>query len=325
MKTKRYVFGLVLSAWLTASALGCAPDRDTDDYSNDRYAKDLARMEPVIGTYTGELLDSKNRSLGILVVAIDHESLTLPNPQTQKNVRIASLKGVMNLYGSRTGTLQLNNGLFDDKRGEFQASADSDALRAGGVAPMSLHAKLDGDTLTGVLAPSGYSKFPAHFTLRKGALGAESQSQVASDAPNAAWRDETYTHVFEGKGRFREADRKWGKDVPVRIVFTDGVTDTTDLFYTALLQRRTVGIVVQRLDVDVRFSFARATFDVPLGTIVGATPWPSNNIGNLGDPVVGLINCQFLARTELKVSRWGCRLENTAGAKFGELDVSFVE
>ena len=176
------VFGLFVLA------VGCAPDRTTEDYQRQKLQEDLAEYEQVVGTFSGSIMFSEKKAgdLTLVVEARTQVARNATGVSEQQPVLFGRLifQGEQS-YSSRSVVFDFTDAFFDENGGTFQVNipinAQSTGLGAGGEKPqdsgsksgfgqtqkLDLTASLSGELLSGTLSATGFSDYGARFELKR--------------------------------------------------------------------------------------------------------------------------------------------------------------
>lgn len=162
---------------------GCAPERSTEEYRNERMLEERAAIEQVRGEYTGVLVRSdgsdRGTPIGTLRLRLSPQNESAPAPDQLSVERRIALRIDLFLDAEGLPTLTFLQGALDRGRRGFQAST-AIVLASGSSTQLDIIAAWDGAELQGELRSSSASRSSATFRLARLAAPAADTASAAS-------------------------------------------------------------------------------------------------------------------------------------------------
>jgi len=147
--------------------LGCAKDKNMDDFRRDQLQQSLSRISAVSGSYFGNVISRIDGSnLGSIILKFQAKTdvqISTGQISSQQNVTVS---GSLRFRSISTSEVSFENGFYDDQTGDFQVVVPIN--QPGGiVANLALIGVVHGDSWAGSLEIKGQSEFGADLNLSK--------------------------------------------------------------------------------------------------------------------------------------------------------------
>jgi hypothetical protein len=266
--------GLAAIFGLAILVTGCVGDKTVDQYHDDQVQAKLAQLQPIVGSYNGELDSTDGSKLGTMSLRIDTDTIVTNTTDDTGTNRTVAPRGTITYHGVTDATLTFTNAYYNQDTGVFQASiAISTTTAPAGSTSVSTGAatatdtlKLDGSISNGVFTGSiyleGAEEYGGHFSIVKNAPTASTSSGPSPVSNRATVLDDEKDPI-SGRRTFPLVD---GQATPATMVFNRPTTTPEQDFEAivspmALIQ---VSIVIgtgTAGDVDYSLLFNNAHFD----------------------------------------------------------------
>ncbi len=147
--------------------LGCAKDKNMDDFRRAQLQESLSRISAVSGSYFGAVISKIDGSnLGSIALKFQAKTDIQSASGQVSNQQNATVSGSIRLQSITTSEISFDNGFYDDLTGVFQVIVP--ITQPGGVvANLVLDGVVQGDNWIGSLEIKGHPEFGAELNLSK--------------------------------------------------------------------------------------------------------------------------------------------------------------
>lgn len=266
MKTSTSQLVLLLGAALFLSA--CVKDKDIDDYKREKAQKDLAQLQAIEGSYTGLIVDSRNKKIlgGFGLELSAQYRTTNPNDGTAP-VGEPTLVSKLHFEDFSSFSFPTDQSYYNPDSGAYESDFNIPVAGQPGTAyKFNISGQVGAGHLVGHLEGGDGSSSGADFDL---VLNGPDIHDLAQKRETAGWENASIS--FEAK---QVIDMGAGP-APSHIVLTTAFSkfmQPSDHFENVFLYDQKNIQVDWVLDGDVHVTFTSALWDQQTGEVVGNTP-----------------------------------------------------
>lgn len=142
--------------------IGCAQDKNMEDYRREQLQQNLFRIASVSGAYTGSVVSKiDGTNLGVITLKFQARTNVHESTNDVSNQQNATVSGSLNFQSLTSAEVVFDNGFYDDLSGAFQVTIPSARLSLTGI--------VHGDSWIGTIEANGQPEFGAHLSLQKNA------------------------------------------------------------------------------------------------------------------------------------------------------------
>ncbi len=271
---------LSIVVMLFAALLGCAKDMNADDYKEIQRKRDVAKLQPAVGTYTGTLKSLKTGvNLGAVKMKIEVDTKSQgdsgdPGRAVGKTV----LKTDLEFKGALSATATASDGYFDPTTGHFNTMINIKRLAAVPTLPIPPEAAI---AIDGLINPDGsfsgsiygkegnveYKEDGASFHLQRSGPSLEEINKASAPDQGLFFTQANYA----GGSTFMTARDDNGKFVvkPVNLVLLKPSRSPPEQDFVELLLPTKPVIATLNFSDSMRLQFSNAVLDRRTGLLGG--------------------------------------------------------
>ncbi len=258
---------------LTFLALCSCGNRNLEDYNREKAHRDEQRIQSAVGSYRGEMVNSRSREvLGLIQVDLHPDRLINVESQSETSALKASL-----LFSGKSPTyLNSSRTYYDWEAGRVNAEFSVPGSKQTSTIILRMDAKFTSGKLKGSIESLGFEKDSAEFELTKEKRDENSKSFFRSGQTSKSLngKDEielVYSGLLDGN----EGDTSASK---ISLMITNSDSDPALKFAELLAPQKTVRAVMAisrndpprrqgRLRDGFSVNFTNGVWDPSLGTL----------------------------------------------------------
>jgi hypothetical protein len=271
---------LSVTALFVTTFLGCAKDMNADDYKEIQRKRDVGKLLPATGTYTGTL-KSRKTGVNLGAVKIKIEVDTKSQGDSSDPGRAAGkvvLKAGLEFKGALSATASAADAFFDPTIGHFNTSISIKRQAAVSGLPVPAEAAIDID---GVISPDGafsgliygkegnveYKEDGASFHLQRSGPSLEEINKASAPDQSLFFTQAN----FAGSSTFVMTRDEAGKFVvkPVNLVLLKPSRSTPEQDFVELLLPTKPLLATLNFSDSMRLQFSNAVLDRRTGLLGG--------------------------------------------------------
>ena len=277
-----------LSLILALGLTGCSRDRDTDDYRKEKVLEELARLNTISGTYTGELKSrATGEKLGNISVQLQADTTADRTPDGTRTEERPVLRTRVSYIGQHPLTLVFSAASYDSTANTIKSqSAVTKTDKT--VYQVDLIGVIKGDSLEGSIQAFGYPENAAVFVANKGVQPTE-QGDLPPDFRefNQSYIGSTVTSAN-------------GTQISPRLRILSNPLSREEEFLELVLPIRNVRATLS-LGLNAEVVFSQARWDEQTGNLQGIAELGTSDIKtNI------LLKCHQTNIPGLQIPGWSC-------------------
>ena len=249
MQKSAIIFAVLLSL------VGCAKDRNVEDFQREKRAEDMAKLQTVAGVYSGILYSIDEKPLGALSISVvpDTKIGATNTNSTQSPVLI----GNVTFSGTQKVSANFEQSSYDNDNKSFKALV---GIRSGGNENIKIEISgvFQNESFNGRIEATGFSENGGHFSLAKGV----SLSQITK--PGNAVPSLPEALSYRGTMKFRSS----GKVEPVQMTVLLKKSTEEERFLQLLMPVRKVEASL-RFNSGLVLAFANSEWDLRVHSLLG--------------------------------------------------------
>lgn len=268
---------IIISLLITVLFVSCAKDKSLPDYQADQLQQSISRINAISGEYNGLIISKvDNTSLGNIKLKFQAATNIQTSSSNVYNTQTVMVNGSLTFQGLTSADVTFENGVYDDKTGNFQAIIPI-TLNGGVTSKLSLIGQITGDQWIGSVQVTGQPDFGAYLNLSKNApksnvsnieAGGTRMEQIKRTSLTYIGTYQLENVIYQAKMNFINRD-----NLPVQS------------FYKLLTPARQIDVNCNFTDFEL--NFPNANLDDQMGTLNG-----HDGINQRGKPVASTLYCQ---------------------------------
>ena len=273
---------LIISA-LILVLVGCAKDKNVDDWRAEKAAQLAAKNQEAIGIFQGPLTAEKDGSaFGGLSIQIQNDTIPQRNPDGTGSEVASGIKGTISFMdgNQKLSTFVFASASYTPENHYFRAAVNV-PLVANQTGTINVYGTISGSSLNGQLDANGLTMLGGNFQLSRGGDMKSAALRAPKLDPKAA--NPIFKRSYTGTVNYDDA--RTPQVIPVDIALRQG--STKEQFYNHFSQDRAATVIFHlHKGVDLP---CVATVDDVSGNIIGTYDSSVDSI-----PVHGDLNCWSL-------------------------------
>lgn len=257
---------LVCVAVATSFMVGCAKDKNMQDYQSEQVQQQVAKINAVAGTYSGEAISNlDSTSLGAIKLNFKPNTVIQAGNSTNVNTsQTVTVNGQINIAGLTSASVSFNNGNYNDITGDFQATIPVTMLDKS-TKNIDLIGHISGDQFTGTLSVDGVINYQANLSLTKNAAAPNVDKLEIAGARIQQIKKTSSTSRYIGERN------KGTETVQAQLYFVSKDNLPEQQLYKLISPKRMIDVNLNMNNKDSWIiNLPNSTIDDSLGTIEGS-------------------------------------------------------
>lgn len=268
MKANNYKWPRILLL-IPLLLVGCGKDQSLEDYRQKKVSEEISHLEEIVGTYRGQLKDSKDGSdMGVVTFELSYTTIPVNSSDSSATASQAYVTGKVSLINesqSDAGIQQANyNWRTPSPSGNFSGKMNLGNLADGTIAQLNINGTLTSTDFSGLIEPNGVSGRTATFKATRLSKPDDKSDFKPVDPGSARKTTNYFSNYYQADRDCKKVTTHCLLQVTMEITESDLVSAIR--FYNNFVLEKSISVTLKFWMVDANISYDTTSFEPPEGS-----------------------------------------------------------